>query len=111
MSTMARRRTRDFCDGLADAYHLVLEDWDAAVHRQGRLLAALLPPPAAAGPVLDCACGIGTQALGLAALGYAVEGSDASPAARARARHGAGRRGAASIRGGARSRLPPIAFR
>jgi glycine/sarcosine N-methyltransferase len=83
---MARRMTRGFYDKSADAYHLVFEDWDAAVHRQGRLVAALLPPPVAVGPVLDCACGIGTQALGLAALGYAVEGSDASPAAVARAR-------------------------
>ena len=65
---------RGFYDELADAYHLVFEDWDAAMRRQGRLLAALLPPPAAAEPVLDCACGIGTQALGLAAPGYAVEG-------------------------------------
>jgi 2-polyprenyl-3-methyl-5-hydroxy-6-metoxy-1,4-benzoquinol methylase len=29
--------------------------------------------------VLDCTCGIGTQALGLAALGYEVEGTDISP--------------------------------
>jgi 2-polyprenyl-3-methyl-5-hydroxy-6-metoxy-1,4-benzoquinol methylase len=36
--------------------------------------------------VLDCACGIGTQALGLAALGYAVEGTDISPRAVERAR-------------------------
>jgi glycine/sarcosine N-methyltransferase len=38
-----------------------------------------LPSPQEAGPVLDCACGIGTQALGLAAVGYAMEGSDISP--------------------------------
>ena len=36
--------------------------------------------------VLDCACGIGTQALGLAALGYRVTGSDISPGALAEAR-------------------------
>ncbi len=87
--------TRGFYDGLARVYHLVFEDWDAAVRRQGRLLAALLPPPAAVGPVLDCACGIGTQALGLAALGYAVEGSDAAPAAVARAQQEARARGLA----------------
>ena len=28
--------------------------------------------------MLDCACGIGTQALGLAAVGYEMEGSDIS---------------------------------
>jgi SAM-dependent methyltransferase len=43
--------------------------------------------------VLDVACGIGTQALGLAALGYAVTASDLSAAAVERARQEAGRRG------------------
>ncbi len=45
--------------------------------------------------VLDCACGIGTQALGLAALGHRVTGSDLSAGAIARARREAGRRGLA----------------
>jgi glycine/sarcosine N-methyltransferase len=45
--------------------------------------------------ILDCACGIGTQALGLAALGHRVTGSDLSAVAIARAREEAGRRGLA----------------
>ncbi|HEU0302364.1 MAG TPA: class I SAM-dependent methyltransferase, partial [Longimicrobium sp.] len=47
------------------------------------------------GTVLDVACGIGTQSLGLAALGYAVTGSDISPAAVRRLRDEAARRGLA----------------
>ena len=50
---------------------------------------------AAAVDVLDCACGIGTQALGLAALGHRVTGSDLSALALARAREEARRRGLA----------------
>lgn len=49
------------------------------------MLSTLLPEPSQAGPLLDCACGIGTQALGLAQRGYAVEGSDLSPQEVARA--------------------------
>jgi 2-polyprenyl-3-methyl-5-hydroxy-6-metoxy-1,4-benzoquinol methylase len=36
--------------------------------------------------ILDCACGIGTQALGLALLGHSVHGTDISPVAVERAR-------------------------
>src|SRR5262249_42101174 len=38
-----------------------------------------------ASTVLDCACGIGTQAIGLAMRGYTVHATDLSPAAIARA--------------------------
>lgn len=84
-----------FYDGLAADYHLIFEDWDAAIDRQGKLLDRLLrergmPTPAR---VLDCACGIGTQALGLARCGHVVLGSDASVAAVARARVEAAKRG------------------
>jgi 2-polyprenyl-3-methyl-5-hydroxy-6-metoxy-1,4-benzoquinol methylase len=43
--------------------------------------------------VLDCSCGIGTQAIGLALKGYAVHGTDLSPAAVARAQREAARLG------------------
>jgi 2-polyprenyl-3-methyl-5-hydroxy-6-metoxy-1,4-benzoquinol methylase len=42
---------------------------------------------------LDCTCGIGTQALGLAALGYSVVGTDISTEAIRRARTEAETRG------------------
>jgi len=76
-----------FYDGLAPHYHLVYEDWEGAVERQGAALDALLR--AFCGDreleILDCACGIGTQALGLAAHGHRVTGSDISAAALERA--------------------------
>ena len=84
-----------FYDSLASEYHLLFADWDASVRRQGeildRLIAAQLGPPPHT--VLDCACGIGTQALGLAQLGYTVHGTDISPAAVERSRREAVRLG------------------
>ncbi|MFD9738830.1 methyltransferase domain-containing protein [Umezawaea sp. NPDC059074] len=71
-----------FYDDLAPTYDLIFGDWDASITRQAAALAPLLPPGSR---VLDCACGIGTQALGLAALGHPVVGSDLSPVAVARA--------------------------
>jgi SAM-dependent methyltransferase len=70
----------EFYDGLADDYHLVYGDrWDEAVDRQGVVLDRLIRAhSAAAVDVLDCACGIGTQAIGLARRGYRVTGSDIS---------------------------------
>jgi 2-polyprenyl-3-methyl-5-hydroxy-6-metoxy-1,4-benzoquinol methylase len=75
-----------FYDDMAGAYHLIFDGWEAAIDRQRDVLCRLLPPPATAGLILDCACGIGTQALGLAAAGYRVEGSDLSKPAIERAR-------------------------
>ena len=82
-----------FYDELAESYHLIFNDWDAAVERQRDVLARLLPAPANGKRVLDCACGIGTQAIGLAMLGFSVEGSDSSPASVDRARREASARG------------------
>ena len=88
-----------FYDRLAADYDLIFADWEAAIARQAavfdRLIEATLfgaARGAAASDLLDCACGIGTQALGLAALGYRVTGSDLSPVAIARARQEAWRR-------------------
>ncbi len=87
---------RAFYDALAPRYHLIFEDWDASVARQGIALGALLAEHwPAARRVLDVAVGIGTQALGLAARGYEVVGSDLSPRAVDRARAEAARRGLA----------------
>jgi 2-polyprenyl-3-methyl-5-hydroxy-6-metoxy-1,4-benzoquinol methylase len=77
---------KNFYDELAESFHLIFDDWDAAIVRQRDVLARLLPPPYDGNRVLDCACGIGTQAIGLAMLGFCVEGSDLSPAAIDRAR-------------------------
>lgn len=76
-----------FYDDLSDHYHLLYENWGQEVQRQGRwfdqFFNKLLPNGAT--DVLDATCGIGTQALGLAAAGYKVVASDLSPRAIARA--------------------------
>ena len=86
---------RDFYDALAPWYHLVYQDWEAGIARQGQALAALLASECGSPPrnVLDAAVGIGTQALGLATRGFRVTGSDISPLAVQRAGHEAARRG------------------
>src|SRR5215471_9239016 len=78
----------DFYDRLAPFYHLVYPDWEASVQRQAAALDGILRDRwgSECRAILDVACGIGTQALGLARLGYAVTGSDLSSAAVARAR-------------------------
>lgn len=82
-----------FYDSMADYYHLIFEDWDASMRRQGAAIAKLLPPPEEVGLILDVACGIGTQSLALAAIGYSVEGSDISAVEIARAQREAASRG------------------
>jgi SAM-dependent methyltransferase len=87
--------TADFYDALAPVYHLIYADWEASVERQGRALDSIIR--SAGGEhlhsVLDAACGIGTQSIGLAGLGYRVMASDLSPAAVTRATREAARRG------------------
>jgi 2-polyprenyl-3-methyl-5-hydroxy-6-metoxy-1,4-benzoquinol methylase len=69
----------DFYDELAPLYHLIHQDWDASVRRQGEQLSALIETEwPKSKRVLDVSCGIGTQAIGLAQHGYAVAGSDIS---------------------------------
>lgn len=83
----------DFYDELAPEYHLIYEDWDKAVEHQGDALDRLIRSRLAnARSVLDCSCGIGTQALGLAGHGYRVDGTDISERALERARLEATRR-------------------
>jgi len=83
----------DFYDALAPHFHLIHPDWEASVARQGEQLDGVIQEFApGARTVLDCACGIGTQALGLAARGYAVTASDIAETALKRARKEAARR-------------------
>ena len=83
----------EFYDQLAPFYHLIYPDWNASVERQASTLDAVIKERTLdAHTVLDVACGIGTQALGLAALGYDVTASDLSPASVDRARVEAQRR-------------------
>lgn len=81
--------TSESYDELADHYHLMFENWEASVERQAAALSSILERkcglPSTA-RILDCACGIGTQALGLAKLGFRVSGCDISPHSVERAR-------------------------
>lgn len=83
-----------FYDDLSASYHLLFEDWDRSIAWQADILDDLLTQMCGAGSkrILDAACGIGTQALGFAAKGHRVDGSDLSPAAIARAKREAARR-------------------
>jgi SAM-dependent methyltransferase len=111
---------RAFYDELAEDYHLMFRDWDASMEYQASVLASVIEAGAGAGAssgrVLDCSCGIGTQAIGLARVagglrddmsdgsgvgtaaakglaGATVIGTDLSPRAAARATREAGARG------------------
>lgn len=86
----------EFYDVLAEDYHLVYGDrWDDAVVQQGAALDHMIRDHRPhATDVLDCSCGIGTQAIGLALRGYRVRGSDISERSIIRARDEAARLGA-----------------
>jgi len=101
---------RGFYDALAPWYHLVYPDWEASIARQGQALASLLTSGWCSLPhnVLDVAVGIGTQALGLATLGFQVTGSDISPVAVHRAGDEAARRGIRLPRFSADVRALPV---
>jgi SAM-dependent methyltransferase len=86
-----------FYDQLAADYPLIYQDWEASLERQANQLDAVLRGGGAGQvtTVLDAACGIGTQAIGLAQLGYRVTASDISQASIDRAAEETGRRGLA----------------
>ncbi len=69
-----------FYDNLATQYHKLFLNWQDTTSEQAAMLDGIFRhrgfEPTAS--VLDCACGIGTQAIGLAKLGYAVTASDIS---------------------------------
>lgn len=71
-----------FYDELADDYKLVYRDWQASLKRQAAELDAVLrrSVDGEVRTVLDAACGIGTQAIGLAEIGYSVTAADISQA-------------------------------
>ncbi|MBP3318420.1 MAG: class I SAM-dependent methyltransferase [Ruminiclostridium sp.] len=69
-----------FYDDLASQYDKLFLDWQAATKEQAVLLDRLFRDQGfdESARILDCACGIGTQAIGLASLGYPVTASDIS---------------------------------
>lgn len=80
----------EFYDRLSPEYRDNMGwDWEAVMRQEGECLHGFLtnemgcPGPHA---VLDCTCGIGTQAIGLALQGHRVHASDLSPVSVERAR-------------------------
>lgn len=71
---------QDFYDSMASSYDRLFEDWTEESHRQAVTLDRLFRDFSLdkGSDLLDCACGIGTQAIGLAELGYHVTASDYS---------------------------------
>jgi glycine/sarcosine N-methyltransferase len=87
---------RQFYDELAPHYDQIFENWEASIVRQATVLGGIIQRECGDKRpvrVLDCACGIGTQSLGLAMKGFEVEGCDTSPGAVERARSEALKRG------------------
>ena len=71
---------QSFYDNLASQYDKFFLDWQATTQDQAAMLDRLFVSNGfdQQARILDCACGIGTQAIGLAALGYDVTASDIS---------------------------------
>lgn len=71
-----------FYDALSPFYHDNMGwDWDAVMREEGAILGRFLKVRTGDGRsrnLLDCACGIGTQAIGLALAGHRVHATDLS---------------------------------
>ena len=80
--------TQNFYDNLAAHYDKLFLDWQSTTREQAVILDGLFKKAGydRSASILDCACGIGTQCIGLAALGYRVSASDISEGALAEAR-------------------------
>ena len=86
----------DFYDQLSSLYHLVYQDWDQAIESQASQLANIIEArwrTSEIKSILDVSCGIGTQAIGLAKLGFQVTASDLSRQEIERAKREASQRG------------------
>src|SRR4051794_29236850 len=86
---------RAFYDDFAPYYHLMFQDWQHSIEWQASVLGPLVEreEPNSRLRILDCACGIGTQSLGLAARGHQLTGLDLSATAITRAEREAQQRG------------------
>jgi len=84
-----------YYDNLAPYYKFIYPNWQTSIRRQASALNGVIRDffGANARRILDAACGIGTQSIGLAQLGYAVTASDISPVEVEYARAEASQRG------------------
>ena len=73
---------QSFYDNMASHYDKLFLDWTETTREQAGILDNIFAQYGfdRSAQILDCSCGIGTQAIGLAALGYEVTGSDISEA-------------------------------
>ncbi len=69
-----------FYDDMASQYDKLFLDWNKTTEEQATFLDALFRENGfdTSASVLDCACGIGTQAIGLARMDYKITASDIS---------------------------------
>ena len=69
-----------FYDNMATQYDKLFLDWQATTKEQAGILHKLFENNGfdQSARILDCACGIGTQSIGLATMGYKVTASDIS---------------------------------
>lgn len=74
--------TQKFYNSLASQYDKLFSDWNSATYEQAEILNRIFKSNSfgCCANILDCACGIGTQAIGLARLGYRLTASDISDA-------------------------------
>lgn len=86
-----------FYDNLASQYDQLFQDWQTTTREQAVILDRIFRENSFdnTARILDCACGIGTQSIGLAALGYDVTGSDISEVELAQAKMRAEQNGVA----------------
>ena len=72
--------TQNFYDNMATQYDKLFQDWQSTTREQAVILDKMFSECGfdRDAQILDCACGIGTQAIGLASLGYQVTASDIS---------------------------------
>lgn len=80
--------TQTFYDNLASQYDKLFLDWNETTKEQAEFLDKLFADNGfdKSARILDCACGIGTQAIGLAKAGYNITASDISEGALAEAK-------------------------
>ena len=78
MEELCMSIVQTFYDNMASHYDKLFADWQATTREQAVILDKLFCDYGfdSSAHILDCACGIGTQSIGLAAMGYDVTGSD-----------------------------------
>ena len=86
---------KEFYDELSPFYHLLFQNWEVSIDRHATILDGIIKSEWGdkVYTIVDVSCGIGTQAIGLARLGYQVDASDLSPKAIKRAKDETEKRG------------------